>query len=62
MKKSKNKICLYGLGTLLEQNFERIVNMVGSKPDFVYDRNALFWGKRFKGSPMPKRARLQKKL
>lgn len=49
MKKSKNKICLYGLGTLLEQNFERIIHMVGSKPDFVFDRNALFWGKRFKG-------------
>ena len=49
MKKSRKRKCLYGLGTLLKQNLEQIIHLIGSKPDFVYDSNATFWGKRFNG-------------
>lgn len=62
MKKNKKKKCLYGLGTLLKQNLEQIIHLIGSKPDYVYDSNPALWGRYFYGALCLNEADFKKKL
>lgn len=49
MIKKARQICFFGLGKLLKQNFHQLVNLVGRKPDYVFDNDPNLWGKEFMG-------------
>ena len=49
MAKKARLICFFGLGKLLKQNFHQLVNLVGRRPDHVFDNNPNLWGQNFMG-------------